>query len=280
MESAVDWLIAGSPRSGTTTLHDWITSHPGASGADAQEINFFDRKFDMGFDWYQSRFIKAPAGTLRGESSPNYMYDAAAVERIAAAAPDVRIAVVLREPISRAWSHYWYNRMLNLEDRSVDEVFQADAPDQINRHNHVDFSRYASRVERLFDVFGRDQVLVQLTDDLHAKPEEAHARLLFHVGLDPEAAPPPVMEATNTARGARFPAVNHWVLNGRTLRRSGKLRRAVIRLNTKDVRYPELPEEIRTRLAPAFVEENARLAAVLGRELPSRWVGVRESERV
>lgn len=239
-----------------------------------QEAMFFTVNYSSGFDWYEAQFYKATPGQLRGESTPDYMYSSEALHRIKAHSPDVRLVVILREPVSRAWSHFWYDRMLGFETRRAENVFTLNPPaDVAVRRDHLGESRYASRIEEIFTIFGRDQVLVLFTDDLKADPQGSQERVLAHVGLDPTIPSVPAEEAHNSNRSARIPALNALIIGQRLFHNHRRLARLVIRLNATNRQPPAMPAGLVEELAPAFQEDHAALAALLGRELPACWTG-------
>src|SRR5207248_7599894 len=108
-----DFLIIGTAKSGTTTLHGWVSEHPFVVPAVTKEVHFFDYEFYRGFDWYRSHFPLASAREehvrehgrpfLTGEASPTYISHQWAPDRIAEALPDVKLIVAFRNPIDRAY---------------------------------------------------------------------------------------------------------------------------------------------------------------------------------
>ena len=122
-----DFLVIGAPKAGTTALHAALARHPGLYMSAVKEPKFFltdgpppakggpgDALTYREHVWrrpdYEALFDPAPPGTLRGESTPLYLYDRAAVRRIRETLPAARLIVVLRDPVERAhsnWTHLW-----------------------------------------------------------------------------------------------------------------------------------------------------------------------------
>src|SRR5688572_4249341 len=105
----VTFLIAGVQKGGTTALFDYLGDYPDIVLADAKELHFFD---DEAQDWsapdygaYNARFSD-PAGRPCGEATPIYTYWPNSLERIAAYNPAMKLVVMLRDPVERAWSHW------------------------------------------------------------------------------------------------------------------------------------------------------------------------------
>jgi len=126
-----DFLIIGAAKSGTTTLHGWLSEHPFVMPAAEKEIHFFDYEYDRGVDWYRSHFpTKAAADAfakehgrpfLTGEASPSYISHQWAPARVAKTLPHVRLIVILRNPVDRAYSQFQMSR------REGEEPFESFA---------------------------------------------------------------------------------------------------------------------------------------------------------
>src|SRR6266699_355743 len=122
-----DFLVIGAPKAGTTALHTALARHPGLFMSPVKEPKFFlsdgpppakggpgDALTYREHIWrrpeYEALFDAAPPGTLRGESTPLYLYNRAAVRRIRETLPGARLIVVVRDPVERAhsnWTHLW-----------------------------------------------------------------------------------------------------------------------------------------------------------------------------
>ena len=122
-----DFLVAGVPKAGTTALHMALSRHPGLYMSPIKEPKFFltdgpppasggpedaltYREHVWQRDRYEALFAPARPGTLRGESTPLYLYDRAALRRVAGLIPAVKLIVILRDPVERAhsnWTHLW-----------------------------------------------------------------------------------------------------------------------------------------------------------------------------
>jgi hypothetical protein len=106
-----DFLIIGAQKAGTTSLHYYLHQHPLLQGALGKELSFFsnDHNYDLGSEWYHSHFkdIRNPypsKKTLFFESTPEYIYNKTALKRIYKYNRNLKLIIVLREPVSRAYS--------------------------------------------------------------------------------------------------------------------------------------------------------------------------------
>ena len=133
------FVIAGAPKAGTTALHAALATHPGLYLSPVKEPKYYltdgrppprsgqrgpgDAHSAREWVWrradYLALFAGAPAGTVRGESTPFYLYDRAAQARLAVDVPAVKVVVVVRDPVDRAYSNWAHLRADGLEAHPV-----------------------------------------------------------------------------------------------------------------------------------------------------------------
>lgn len=102
------FLIVGAQKAGTTSLHNYLSQHPRLVGSKPKEIRFFDRDFNFkkGRRWYQNHFKPKKKSRIYFEATPEYLYRKFAANRIYELYPTTKIIILLREPVSRAYSAY------------------------------------------------------------------------------------------------------------------------------------------------------------------------------
>jgi sulfotransferase family protein len=223
-----DFLIVGGQRCGTTSLFRYLATHPAVVPPLFQKgIHFFDLHYGRGLRWYRGQFPVrsiadrrvAPAAprAATGEASPYYVFHPLAAERIARDLPAVRLIVLLRDPVERAFSAHKqesgrgfetepFERALDLEESRLEgevERIHADPSYVSFSHQHHAYlarGRYAEQLERLFGLFGRERVLVLESADLSATPEPLWERVLGFLDLPPRR--PPAFERHNARPSA------------------------------------------------------------------------------
>jgi hypothetical protein len=197
-ERRIDFIVIGVQKAGTTALFDHLADDPAIGLSDTKEVHFFD---DESRDWaqpdydaYHARFDwDRPA--MRGEATPIYIYWPGALERIAAYNPKIKLVLMLRDPVERAWSHWRMERGRGAETKSFawciregrQRLFAAEPWGHHREHSYVERGYYGDQVERLFAMFPREQVLMLQADDLRSDPQTVLGRLNAFLGL----APPP-----------------------------------------------------------------------------------------
>src|ERR1700691_2802045 len=177
-----DFLVAGVPKAGTTALHAALSRHPGLYMSPVKEPKFFlsdgppptkggpgdaltYREHIWQRDRYEALFDAATAGTLRGESTPLYLYDPAAMTRIAKTIPDVKLIAILRDPVERAhsnWTHLWSAGREPIGDflRACAEEDRRVAAGWSSFWHYLRLGRYGEQLEHLFTLFPPEQGLV------------------------------------------------------------------------------------------------------------------------
>jgi hypothetical protein len=200
-----DFVILGTQRGGTTSLYQWLSSHPGVAPALKKEVHYFDFFYDRGIRWYRSNFPYRRRGRITGEASPYMLFHPLAPERAAKDLPErTRFIVLLREPVQRAISNYWYWKKINYGETESFERAIALEPERMaveneralrgeNSIGHVTYSymargEYATQLRRWFDAVGRDRILILESEQIYADPLTL-TRVLDWLGLPPHHVP-------------------------------------------------------------------------------------------
>jgi len=205
------FLIVGAQRSGTTSMYRTLSQHPAVLKAVWHKgVHYFDTDYARGLGWYQAHFplrglarrATRAAGTapVTFESSPYYMFHPLAAERIRRDLPGVKLVVLLRDPVERAYSAHAHElargyetepfaRALELEpSRLAGEVerIMADPGYVSHAHQHQAYrarGQYVEQLERLASQFGRDRMHVLDSSDFFTDPEPAYKAVLEFLEL-------------------------------------------------------------------------------------------------
>ncbi len=258
-----DLVVIGAPRSGTTTLSHWLRSHPGVAFSHRKEVEFFDLFHDRGLGWYLEQFPDDPEARCVVEATPTYLSEPGVDQRVCAALPDARFVAILREPVARAWSHYWFFVQLGLESRSWARCLADEVPG--DRAGYLWRGRYAEQLARWDALVGPERLQVLLFDDLVTDPSGCFAQVCEFAGLVVQE--PPAKESVNPTRLPRSRRLQRLLQHPR----AGSLRTAAYTWNAAGKPVPALDPAERARLAPQYRDDLAALAVRLGRELPASW---------
>jgi hypothetical protein len=211
------FLICGAQRCGTTTMYRTLSQHPGVLPAVLHKgVHYFDTGYANGRGWYQAHFPlqstarraerRTATAPMTFESSPYYLFHPLAAQRIARDLPGVRIIVLLRDPVERAYSAHThesargfetesFERALELEDgRLAGEEDRIVADETYNSHSHQHHSylargRYIHQVRRMEAAVGPDRLHVLDAEDMFTDPEPVWRDVAEFLGLSPEPLP-------------------------------------------------------------------------------------------
>lgn len=193
-----DFIIIGSPRCGTTSLYKYITSHPQILSPAEKEICFFSEHFNRGMDWYYAHFFPKidTQEFLTGEATPTYLNHPVADKRLYQSLPQVKLIIILRNPVARIFSHYqmWVRR--GTEKRSFEEVINAemeilakatetDLENAIywKQCEYIDKSLYVYSMRRWLRLFPKEQFLILPSEDFYANPAVALQQVFAFLGV-------------------------------------------------------------------------------------------------
>jgi hypothetical protein len=204
-----DFLIVGAQRAGTTSLYNYLADHPDVGRVRlGKGVHYFDTNATESMSWYRSHFPldpkKVPLKSRPahvGEGAPYYMFHPMCPARIDAALPGVKLIAILRDPIERAQSQWAHETARGFETLPFMEALQAEEQrlagaeaalaDPAARHfshqhhSYVARGQYASQVERLWERFGRERVMVVPATRLFSEPAAVYAETLSFLGLRP-----------------------------------------------------------------------------------------------
>ncbi|HEX7004634.1 MAG TPA: sulfotransferase domain-containing protein [Trueperaceae bacterium] len=196
-------LLIGSQKAGSTSLYRYILEHPRMLPPARKEIGFFDIYFAEGLDWYRSRFPLErpwPAATL--EASTGYFDYPHAPRHIAQTLPDVRLILLVRDPVERAFSHYLHTVRMGHEPLGFEDALAAEETRtgallarmeedpsfyarEINYYSYLRRGRYAEHLEGWYRYFPRERLLVLQTEELAANPEGVLEKVWEFLGVPP-----------------------------------------------------------------------------------------------
>lgn len=193
-----DFLIVGQQKCGTTSLYSYLIKHPQILPALKKEIHFWNENANLGRDWYLSHFpaISSGSGYITGEASATYLDTAHISPEIAKILPDIKIIVLLRNPVDRTISHYHMRSRDRNESASMQEaVFSGivardndsgEKPVGSKRDNrYLAGSRYVELLRQWMSVIPREQFLVLRSEDLFINPMEVVNRTFDFLGVEP-----------------------------------------------------------------------------------------------
>lgn len=202
-----DFIIIGAQKGGTSALNYYLADqHPSVLPASRKEVHFYDRNFHRGLLWYRAHFpllVRLAGGRTTGEASPYYLAHPHVPAHIAKTQPGVKLIALLRNPKTRAVSHYQFSVRRGREELPLKEALEreeeriADGWGRLLEDEGYDsteyrfFSykhrgRYAEQLRRYLQHFDRSQLLVLPSEALKTDTAATMERICAFLGIPPE----------------------------------------------------------------------------------------------
>jgi len=199
-------VIAGAQKAGTTSLYGYLAGHPACLRPITKEVNFFDQNYTRGERWYRMHFpygrtpLHGQASGAQGafciEASPHYMFEPEVAARVHELLPEMKAIFLLRNPVSRAYSHYQHEVRRGRETRSFEQCIEAEermekgeSTTEHERPNarptYLARGQYFNQLRQWRQHFPAEQMLVLQAERMFEEPLEAFRKSLDFLALDP-----------------------------------------------------------------------------------------------
>jgi hypothetical protein len=252
------FLIIGAQKGGTTSLASYLAAHPEVVSPAYKEVHYFDLNYGKGSEWYRSHFPIGGRRRLKSfvkgqrlraiDATPYYLLHPQVASRVARAIPSARIVLLLRDPVSRAYSHYHHEVRLGTEKLSFADALDAEparTSGEVERmateplyegfnYQHFTYLRrgiYSEQLRCWLRYFRSEQFLVLSSEQFFENPAVGYRKALKFLGL------------------------TEWELPAYPPEHTGK--------------YSPMPPEIRKRLIEYYAPHNR----ILREDLNSYWPG-------
>jgi hypothetical protein len=286
--------IVGGQKAGTTSLYQYLAQHPELATHGQREMSYFvnEHEFQAGPEAAERKYFPDAGARRRLAKHVMLMGSESGMAHFAAQNPEARLIVVLREPIARAYSAYWYARRRGWEDaRSFENALNLEAQrlatdgwERWRNCAYVANGRYAEALARIDRHFPASHTLLLFDEELRTDPRRCIHRCCAHLGIADLSATIDVDRIHNIAaqprsallarglaklfgsRGALRSALRRLIPN----RAAYRLRHALLALNERPLEVPPMAPETTALLREAFRASNATLRTRVG-SLPEGW---------
>ena len=293
-----NFLIVGAAKAGTTSLYSYLQQHPEVFLSTPKEPRFFalegetpnyqgpiqiiNQKSVTHWEDYQALFAKAEGKKAVGEASTVYLYEPQSLARIQNYLGQPKIIVILRNPVSRAYSSYMHLVRDGQETLSFKEAL-AEEKERIAKNwpplwHYQTRGYYYSQLKPYIDAFGPEQVKVFLFEDLCEKPKELMKELFEFLEIDSTFDPDVSRRANPSGAPKRM-----WL--SRLLNRKNPIKQAAKAVLPRQFRkniYSSLQQSnmgdktqinplIKAQLIDDYREDVEQLQSLIGRDL-SHWL--------
>ena len=201
--SVPDFMIVGAAKCGTTTLFGILGSHPQIFIPTNKEPWFFSHvdedieKIVLGpqkdmivndVNEYLKLYDGRGPSEVCGDASTSYLYDYEKtienIKRLRASWENLKIIVVIRDPVERAYSHYLNNIRSGSEARDFSECIKCSVDGVEERYrDYLQYGMYHDQIRAYKEQF--DNIAVILFEELVSCPEDILPSLFGFIGVDP-----------------------------------------------------------------------------------------------
>jgi hypothetical protein len=290
-----NFFILGAAKSGTTSLFDILSEHPQVFASPKKETRFFsdDENYQRGWEWYGETYFSGAAGyPVRMEATPTYLtWSEKTSQRLHDEYPlrELKFAVIFRDPVQRAYSHYWHRVRMGHEQLSFKEAllaeqerltahFQELARSGNGKYGYYRAGCYATMLKPYLEKFDREQFFFMLLEDIKGdsfqdRMKDLHTFLNLEqvADLSPHQSNQALMPRSSWIRSiyrglkkTPIQAIYHRIIKK-------KARSWVYSFLFPTFSAPPLDPEIASQLRSRFAGEILELEQLIGRDL-SKWM--------
>ncbi|RUS76674.1 hypothetical protein EGW08_015564 [Elysia chlorotica] len=175
-------LIIGFNKCGTAALRSFLSIHPDIVSPN-REPRYFSNNYNQGLAWYKSQMPLSTSRQITIEKSPNYIKEIKYLRRIYDMDPQVKLLVIVRNPVTRLQSEYSH------EKSKYPEMVSMSYSEWIYI-NHIErfvvyMSDYASEIRQAYSVFPEEQFLIVSEEDLERDPVSVIRQAETFLNLQP-----------------------------------------------------------------------------------------------
>jgi hypothetical protein len=294
-----NFFIVGAPKCGTTALHAYLGSHPNIFLSEPKEPNFFSTDFPTHryvteIKDYLRLFERASDNEiLLGEASAWYLYSQDAILNIYKIAPQARIVVMVRNPIDMVPSlHGMLLRNFAEDEKDLERAWNLQEARRAGQNYakgrnkrfdpktclYADVCKLGAQIERLLEIFPREQVHIILFDDFVRDTKTCYENVLEFLQVPSDGRTEFLPENVRRQFKSQQLAWLSWKI--RDVGSSVKRKLGVVRsfnllerlhsINELKEKRPTLPPEFRQKLVTEFQSDIEKLATLIQRDL-SLW---------
>jgi hypothetical protein len=191
-----NFLIIGVQKGGTSSLFYYLKYHPQVRRPIKKEMHFFNTHYSKGLKWYKAHFPLKSKNKLTGEASPDYIFHPLSAERVRQLNPDMKLIILLRNPVERAYSAYQMNRRLGVDPRST---FQEAVDFELSHHDkfanqyndakhnffYLERGKYAAQLSVWLNHFPKEQFLVINSQSFFENTSDELLKIYSFLKIDP-----------------------------------------------------------------------------------------------
>lgn len=247
--------------------------------------------YQRGVDWYLQQFQHIPDNILVGEKTADYLVDPDSPRLIKNLLPEIKLIAILRDPVERAQSHFWHSKHRLPGGLSLSGLAQKEKDE--NGVWVLESGFYSQQLERYFQYFDRNQLLILFHEDIQSSPNQTLQTVCKFLGVEQSIEFKDAFSKINSGSSSaistfmaqvgnllkrKTPRLYHALVSGlfsritrlllQTFR--GKKVRSTTHQSPESA-YPELDQDTRRKLYELYKPDIERLSEMVGRDLMKVW---------
>jgi hypothetical protein len=302
--SIANFFIIGAAKSGTTSLQSYLNQHPEICFSKNKEPNYYafagqnlNEKGPVSnkllnqlrysncvtdFEQYKLQFSHATSEKVLGDASVRYLYYPEAPARIQSNVNNAKFVAILREPVSRLYSHYCMNKQFHLEPLDLFDAIDAEHQRVADGWgwdwHYTQIGLYSRQLTRYFELFEKEQIRVYLYDDFVQNPQKVISEICHFLEINTDFVPD-MSKRGKVPYWSKNVSLDKW-LTRKSLSKSILQRMMPIRLSKKLIAnqqkkngfpVPKISQSTRDLLGVHFRSEVESLGDLLGRKIPWKY---------
>jgi len=190
-----NFLYIGASKAGSSWIYECLREHPEVFVPEAKDLQFFDRYYDKGLEWYLKHFKDAASFKARGELSHDYFLFDGVARKIKNTLGDIKLIACLREPTDKMISSYKYAKTAYLKKHITFHDFFFNSSDIFTMSGYRDHNmtpqsaRYYDNLLPFFDYFSKEDILILFFDELKNDPRNFIKKIYSFINVSDDYLP-------------------------------------------------------------------------------------------
>jgi len=293
MINQIDFWIIGAQKSGTTSLHNYLSQHQDIFMPPTKEIHFFndDEFWKQGRSYLNSFYDGYKSEQVVGGAYVHTIFFEKNITRLKEHNPNIKLIALLRNPVERAYSAYWFAKKNGWETlESFEDALDAEEKrlkgnlQEQKELTYLSHGKYIEQLKPYLDSFDRSQIKIILTDELKANAQQTTLDLFAWLGVKTGDSNINTSKKINSSGMPRYPVLQKHLLQENNFKKSirkitsPKQRlifknifiEPILKFNSKPFIYPSMNKNTKQELSSYFKAYNSRLAKLINKDL-SAW---------
>ncbi len=276
----IDFLCVGAPKCGTSWLYFCLREHPEICIPSKKEIDFFNQNnifcikhknnYQKGIKWYKQFFKHCNGNKKIGEFSVNYIFDKKAPSRIYDNFPNTKIIMILRNPIERFHSHFYYLKAKNKLNNYTKKDNQKSLEENIATYEKefLEIGNYTKHIKNYLKSFKKNQLLIINYENIKNNPQETLKTIYSFINVKNNFKPSSLNKKINTTSSKinKYQSIPWYHFTDRNIKYSLKIKNflKIMLLNLiKQNKYPKINHHTKILLNKYYYQKIIDLEKLL-----------------